>query len=121
MKKQQFSMLLVVGLAIALLSLVKVADALPANRTFILNSDGTTEIARNNQADWEPPIGIPRPEFGITETHYMYEGQTYDYDGTPRPYKDAGNGPYTHYIDNTQPHCYPEFRDVWRWDRDRQW
>jgi len=59
---------------------------------------------------WIPPIGIPAPEFGIVETHYMYEGQTFDYTqgGTipdPRgvaPYEDVGNGPYTHYIDGPQ-------------------
>ncbi|MDP2877229.1 MAG: fibronectin type III domain-containing protein [Holophaga sp.] len=48
-----------------------------------------------------PPIGIPKPEFGIEESHTMYAGQTYSYNGTPGPYKDAGNGPYTHYVDNT--------------------
>ncbi len=42
---------------------------------------------------YEPPIGIPAPAFGIEQTHYMYAGQ----DG----YSDAGNGPYTHYVDNT--------------------
>lgn len=56
---------------------------------------------RSQTATWEPPIGIPQPEFGITEMHNMYVGQTYDYDGTSGAYKDAGNGPYTHYIDNT--------------------
>jgi len=52
---------------------------------------------------WQPPIGIPMPEFGIFETHYMYEGQMYDFGSGPEPYKDAGNGPYTHYVDNTHP------------------
>lgn len=58
---------------------------------------------------WEPPVGIPDPRnneyFGgfdpIEGSHYMYEGQTYDYGNGPEPYNDAGNGPYTHYIDNT--------------------
>jgi len=38
----------------------------------------------------------------------MYQGQLFDYDqdGTPEaPYKDAGNGPYTHYVDNTHPNA----------------
>ncbi|MFC1795429.1 hypothetical protein ACFL3Q_17815, partial [Planctomycetota bacterium] len=52
---------------------------------------------------WQPPIGIPMPEFGIFETHLMYDGQTYDFGSGPEPYKDAGNGPYTHYVDNTHP------------------
>jgi len=42
---------------------------------------------------WEPPIGIPAPPFGIEETHLMYAGQS--------GYSDAGNGPYTHYVDNS--------------------
>jgi len=42
---------------------------------------------------WEPPIGIPAPEFGIEQSHTMYAGQ--------EGYSDAGNGPYTHYVDNT--------------------
>ncbi len=52
-------------------------------------------------AAWEPPIGIPSPEFGIEEVHIMYVGKTYDYDGTLGPYSDAGNGPFSHYVDNT--------------------
>jgi hypothetical protein len=57
---------------------------------------------------YEPPIGIPPPPFGIDETHMMYLGLMFDYDGdgTPEaPYKDAGNGPYTHYVDSTHPNC----------------
>jgi hypothetical protein len=62
------------------------------------------------QADtpWTPPIGIPQPSFGIVESHTMYQGQLYDYnnDGVPEaPYKDAGNGPYTHYVDRSAPNC----------------
>lgn len=52
---------------------------------------------------WVPPAGIPKPEFGIDESHRMYVGETYDYMGSPGPYHDAGNGPYTHYLDNTHP------------------
>lgn len=40
----------------------------------------------------EPLIGIPRPDFGIDNTHYMYAGQN--------GYSDAGDGPYTHYVNN---------------------
>ena len=57
------------------------------------------------ESAWEPPIGIPAPSFGIEETHRMYEGQTYDFGSGPEPYKDAGNGPYTHYVDNTHPNA----------------
>lgn len=46
-----------------------------------------------NAIAWEPPIGIPAPVFGIEQTHNMYAGQN--------GYSDAGNGPYTHYVDNS--------------------
>ena len=52
-------------------------------------------------ADYVPPIGIPAPSFGINESHMMYDGQTYSAGGFT--YRDAGNGPYTHYVDNTHP------------------
>src|SRR4030095_14778333 len=54
-------------------------------------------------AQWIPPVGIPKPDFGINETHKMYVGRTFNFGSGPQPYKDAGNGPYTHYIDNTSP------------------
>jgi hypothetical protein len=52
-------------------------------------------------AGWQPPKGIPRPTFGIEESHTMFVGQTYDYNGVAAPYGDAGNGPFSHYVDNT--------------------
>lgn len=56
-------------------------------------------VTLNVAANFVPPIGIPEPEFGIAETHYMYENETYDFGSGPEPYRDAGNGPYTHYVD----------------------
>ncbi len=50
-------------------------------------------FAANTAQAWEAPIGIPAPDFGIEETHQMYAGQA--------GYSDAGNGPYTHYVDNS--------------------
>ncbi len=47
-----------------------------------------------------PPIGIPAPEFGINESHTMYANAKYDFGNGPEDYKNASNGPYTHYIDN---------------------
>ena len=51
---------------------------------------------------WTPPIGIKAPDFGIEESYMDYVGQTYDHDANPNTagiaYKDAGNGPYTHYV-----------------------
>ncbi len=52
-------------------------------------------------AVYVPPIGIPAPGFGIEESHTMYAGQWYA--GGGFTYRDAGNGPYTHYVDNTHP------------------
>ncbi|HUN82185.1 MAG TPA: Ig-like domain-containing protein, partial [Phycisphaerae bacterium] len=49
--------------------------------------------------DFVAPIGIPAPEFGVTQSHTMYLGATYDYNGATGSYHDAGNGPYTHYVD----------------------
>ena len=49
---------------------------------------------------WLPPLGIPMPDFGIKETHYMYADALYDFGNGPEAYPDAGNGPYTHYVDN---------------------
>ena len=49
---------------------------------------------------WSPPLGIPAPPFGIHETHLMYADATYDFGSGPEPYRDAGHGPYTHYVDN---------------------
>jgi hypothetical protein len=46
------------------------------------------------------PIGIPEPSFGIEESHSMYADATFDFGAGPEAYRDAGNGPYTHYVDN---------------------
>ena len=54
-------------------------------------------------ADYTPPIGIPAPSFGINESHTMYAGQYYAAGGFN--YRDAGNGPYTHYADSTDPNA----------------
>ena len=45
------------------------------------------------------PIGIPAPEFGIEESHLIYQDSLYDFGNGPEAYRDAGNGPYTHYVD----------------------
>ncbi|MCP4898963.1 MAG: right-handed parallel beta-helix repeat-containing protein [bacterium] len=52
---------------------------------------------------WSPPIGIPLPQFGIVENHTMYEDQHYDFGSGLEPYRDAGNGPYTHYVNSSHP------------------
>ncbi len=54
---------------------------------------------------WTPPIGIPPPDFGIVESHLDYESALYDFGDGPEAYRDAGNGPYTHFVDNSAPNC----------------
>ncbi len=51
-------------------------------------------------AAWVPPLGIPAPEFGIEQSHTMYAGRTFEAGGFT--YRDAGNGPYSHYVDNSR-------------------
>jgi len=50
-------------------------------------------------AQYVPPIGIPAPEFGIDESHTMYDNAQYDFGNGLEAYKNSGDGPYTHYID----------------------
>ncbi|MCK4718562.1 MAG: right-handed parallel beta-helix repeat-containing protein, partial [Thermoplasmata archaeon] len=109
MKTQTVFALILVLLSLALLGGVVIASTASGEPVLsargILGSDAlaASQGMDVNGSSWEPPIGIPWPEFGITETHTMYAGQTYDYGGNTGPYKDAGNGPYTHYIDNEHP------------------
>lgn len=77
------------------------AAAARADESITVTVPVSSQAMTGSDSGWTPPLGIPQPEFGITETHYMYVSQTYDYGGVSGPYKDAGNGPYTHYIDNT--------------------
>lgn len=51
---------------------------------------------------WQPPIGIPMPEFGIFETYRMYDDPA---NRNPElTYRqNAEGGFYTHYIDNSDP------------------
>lgn len=61
-------------------------------------------------ATFAQPIGIPNPPFGIEESHFMYAGATFDFGSGPEPYRDAGNGPYTHYVNcNTGRDVNPDF------------
>ncbi|MFW6155217.1 MAG: Ig-like domain-containing protein [Planctomycetota bacterium] len=54
---------------------------------------------------WQPPLGVPSPEFGVDQSHWMYTDPqyTYDYGAGPEPYRVGAKGPYTHYVDNTHP------------------
>ena len=52
---------------------------------------------------WTPPIGVPAPPFGIADSHTQYAGKSFNFPSGSKPYPDAGNGPYTHYVDNSKP------------------
>lgn len=56
-----------------------------------------------NVSPFQPPIGVPTPTIGIVESHTMYASRTFNFGSGPVPYPNAGNGPYTHYVDNTHP------------------
>ena len=71
--------------------------ALPISGTFFMNPV--------SQGDWVAPIGIRPPDFGIEETHMMYENAQYDFGNGLEAYKDSGNGPYTHFVDNQHPNA----------------
>jgi len=76
----------------------------------VRESDTTNNIQIERIGIWVKPTGIPRPEFSIEQTHWMYAGlngtgeqYTYDYGAGPEPYKIGSDGPYTHYVDREDP------------------
>jgi hypothetical protein len=50
---------------------------------------------------WTPPLGIPKPTFGINEINTMYSNKDFNFGSSVKSYKDAGFGPYTHYVDKS--------------------
>jgi len=65
----------------------------------ILSADGDMALSA-----WQPPIGIPRPEFGIEETYRMYDNPA-NRNPALTYTQNAEGGYYTHYIDNTHPNA----------------
>jgi len=53
------------------------------------------------------PIGIPAPEFGVDQSHWMYAAPeyTYDFGSGPEPYRTGEDGPYTHYVNTAAPNA----------------
>jgi hypothetical protein len=67
-----------------------------------VNRSGTTGVTITvGTPTWAAPVGIPVPDFGIEGSHEMYAGAHFAAGGFD--YRDAGNGPYTHYVDNSAP------------------
>lgn len=54
-------------------------------------------VGQDAAAQWVPPVGVPMPSFGVQESHTMYANQS--------GYQDAGNGPYTHYVNGSSGSC----------------
>jgi hypothetical protein len=80
-------------------------DCSSAVRTAIfLTAAFCTGIQAGSQQVLDVPVGIPEPEFGIQESHNMYsQSKLLTSEPDSVAYNDAGNGPYSHYIDNTHP------------------
>ncbi len=72
--------------------------------------------------EWQPPIGIAAPPFGIDESHWAYADREieYDYGDGPEPYRIGSDGPYTHYVDNTHPQATDIDNDFGSPDRPRK-
>ncbi|NLE28095.1 MAG: right-handed parallel beta-helix repeat-containing protein [Phycisphaerae bacterium] len=69
---------------------------------------------------WINPIGIPTPEFGLEQTNMIYADEVYDFGRGDQAYPDAGNGPYTHYVDNTSPNATDTDNEFGTKDRPRK-
>jgi hypothetical protein len=54
--------------------------------------------------DWIPPIGIPRPSFGIEDNYRMFDDELKWNPDLVYQQNDEG-GFYTHYVDNTAPNA----------------
>ena len=53
---------------------------------------------------WKPPIGIPKPEFGIEESYRMYDNVS-NRNPALNYTQNSEGGFYTHYVDSTHPNC----------------
>jgi hypothetical protein len=61
-------------------------------------------IVPSDTEEWTPPIGIPKPPFGIDESYRMYDGQSARNPSLCyQPSKEGGY--YTHYVDSTEPNA----------------
>jgi len=61
-------------------------------------------ICNNSVCEWLPPIGIPKPEFGIEETYRMYDNPA-NRNSNLTYHQNSEGGFYTHYVDNTHPNA----------------
>ncbi len=68
-----------------------------------ITMDSNKSITAHFQT-WQPPIGIPTPEFGIFETYRMYDNPA-NRNPALTYHQNAEGGYYTHYVDNTNPNA----------------
>lgn len=74
------------------------------NRLIIkVTMDGDKTITANF-VTWQPPIGIPAPSFGISETYRMYDDIN-NRNPDLTYHQNTEGGYYTHYVDNTHPNA----------------
>jgi hypothetical protein len=82
---------------------------LQASKAITLTMSGSPATGQQNNLDtagnWVNPIGIPTPGFGLMEANTMYASATYDFGSGGEAYRNADDGPYTHYVDNTSPNA----------------
>jgi len=70
----------------------------------LILSAGVNVALASSKPAWQPPIGIPRPEFGIDETYRMYDDPA-NRNPELTYHQNAEGGYYTHYVDNTHPNA----------------
>jgi hypothetical protein len=59
-------------------------------------------IASTDAETWTPPIGIPKPPFGIYESYRMYDEESVRNSNLVYQQSDSG-GYFTHFVDSTDP------------------
>jgi len=78
-------------------------DATGKRLVLNLTMDGNKAITANFDT-WQPPVGIPEPNFGIDETYRMYDTPA-NRNGDLTYTQNTEGGYYTHYIDSTDPNA----------------
>lgn len=73
----------------------------------VTGSFASMEVAGVINASWYPPVGIPRPDFGITNSRWLYHpdfgSKTFDYGSGAVAYRTNEYGPYSHFINKYHP------------------
>jgi hypothetical protein len=78
-------------------------DAHGSRLVMDITMEGNMSVTANF-VTWTPPIGIPTPSFGITQSYRMYDTPG-NRNGNLAYYESPSSGYYTHYVDNTDPNA----------------